>query len=110
MTARNRSASAAHVSRCRCRQASSALCAAGIGSGPLPRAAGFQAPNARPRIGVVGSRWGCTLAPTLILLCASTAVALVNPQLQPSHLIERHRAVVGCTVAAVLEAAHGSER
>ena len=41
------------------------------------------------------------LAAGLTLLPASDASALVNPQLQPSHLIERHRAVVGFTATDV---------
>lgn len=41
------------------------------------------------------------LAIGLVLASVSAAVGLVNPQLQPSHLIERHRAVIGCEATDV---------
>lgn len=44
-------------------------------------------------------RWVWLFSVGLILVRASTAVGLIDPQLQPSHLAQRHRAVVGCTVA-----------
>jgi len=31
----------------------------------------------------------------MVLVCAGAALGLVNPQLQPSHLVSRHKAVIG---------------
>ena len=46
-------------------------------------------------------RWLWLLVPGLILTHVATSVGLVDPQLQPSHLIKRHRAVVGFTASDV---------
>ncbi len=37
----------------------------------------------------------------IAVACASAALGFVNPQLQPLHLVERHRTVVGLTVTEV---------
>ena len=41
--------------------------------------------------------------PALLFLGAATALALVKPELQPSHLVTRHRAVVGGRITRVDE-------